>query len=311
MISSQTSRSGPGRQRAGDRDALALAARELAGEARGEARRAGAPARAGRRPRPRAARRDEAAQDARRARDDLVGDAQARVERVVRVLEDDLDPAAGLARAAAREPLERARRRAGCGRADGSCSPATQRAIVVLPEPDSPTSARHSPRRERRTTRRRPRRRRVGPGAVAGAQALDREQPRVRLLAAPRGRAARSTLERRRVPPVEAARARGRGRPRPPAAPRPCRRSSALRAARRERAAGAGARPTPTAMPGMPLQPPRRRVVGDRRDEPARVRVARPPRAPPRPAPPRRCGRRTSPRCGRRCCATTARSWLT
>ena len=102
----------------------------------------------------------------------------------------------------------------------------------------------------------------------------------------------RLELERAASAPLEAAHGVARRRPPPAAAASRVAALDPLRAARRERA------------PGGPLadadrdardaaEPTRRDVIRDRRDEPARVRVPRPREQLRRPAPPRRCARRT------------------
>ena len=292
---------GPRGQRAGDRDALALAAGELAGEAR-SARRAGQAHALQQLAdlRPAASRRDRPRRTPRGPRD-RVADALARVERVVRVLEDDLDAAPGLARAVPGHGPRAAAPSSRMRPPEGACSPATQRAIVVLPQPDSPTSARHSPRCERRTTRRRPPR--VVVGAASRSPRAGPRPPAARASAAraaPARSAARSTTRAAACAASRSsARAWPRPRPRTPAAaPRADLAAAAGSAARRR--SPAGARPTPTATPGMPLQPPRHGVVGDRGDEAARVRVARRAQQLLARAPPRRRARRTSRRRGRR-----------
>ena len=73
-------------------------------------------------------------------------DAHARIERRVRILEDDLHVAAGAAAAPrARTPARRDRRTA-ISPEVGSISRRMQRPVVVLPLPDSPTRPNVSPR---------------------------------------------------------------------------------------------------------------------------------------------------------------------
>ena len=77
---------------------------------------------------------------------DGVQDAVPRVECVVRVLEDDLDAAALFSRPVLRRRCQRGRPSRRTRPDHGSWSPATQRAILVFPLPDSPTRATASPR---------------------------------------------------------------------------------------------------------------------------------------------------------------------
>ena len=94
----------------------------------------------------------QAAQDPRRPRDSII-DLMPRIERLGRILENDLNPPPRLARAvfaaaASCTPLRQ------MVPLTGTCRPAMQRAMVVLPEPDSPTRATHSPCRSSRDTSR-------------------------------------------------------------------------------------------------------------------------------------------------------------
>ena len=250
MISSQTIRSGRAASGARDRDALALAARELA-------RDSGRPC-AGRQPheleqaqRLRARlRAPEAAEHARRR-------ATISSRRVCRGLSDSYGFWKTIWHAAARS---RGRSLGARGerlaveqdpcRRSGWCSPTTQRAIVVLPLPDSPTSATHSP------------------GATANEMSCGGDDGSWRRAGAPpsarrprssgacspprRPRARGASPAARRVDPLPLEAAHGR----------PGATASSVghllvaarhpqRAARRE-AQPAGRSPTPTATPGMP-----------------------------------------------------------
>ena len=204
---------------------------------------------------------------------DLVGDPTARVERVGRVLEDDLDPAAGFARARLR-PAARSGAPSNVIRpAEGACRPATQRAIVVLPEPDSPTSARHSPAAsgEGDVVRRDDR---LVAAAVDRAEPLDRESSAAGQPAASRTASGGCSVERRAS---SATRSSG-----PRAAPRPSSSGGTSSSQRSTRcgqrganAQPAGRSPTPTATPGIPRTRRGATWSGIERDEPARVRVPR------------------------------------
>ena len=140
---------GPADQRTGDRDALTFAARQLIGEAVGVAGGQATRARASRRPCGRA-RSSTRHRSIKRAGDRLADRAPG-LQRAVRVLEHVLDS----------QPLgRRASRADGASRSEPSrispvhsrCRPPIERDSVVLPEPDSPTSARHSPRSTCRST---------------------------------------------------------------------------------------------------------------------------------------------------------------
>ena len=298
VISSQTSRSGSRRERAGDRDALALAARELAGEARRRGAPAGAPARAGRRPRPRASRRD-------RPRSTRAGRAISSATRWRGLSESyGFWKTIWIRRRASRGrrlrlALRAARRRAGSARPTAR---AGRRRSARSSSCRSPT------RRRARGTRR---------GARSNETSVDRDDR----LVAP-GRSRRAAPRPRAAARLACAASRGGQRlARPRAAASRATRSSATAWPRRDLDAerrhppsqratrcgqrGANAQPaarSPDADGDArdPAQPARRDVVGDRGDEPARVRVARPRAAPRRRARSRRCGRRTSRRCGRR-----------
>ena len=272
---------GPRRERARDRDALALAARELAREAPGESGAAGAPARAAPRPRPAPPRSD-------RPRRTRAGRAIASATRW-----------RGLSESYGFWKTIWIRRRASLGRSfalaassspssvirppAGGCRPAMQRAIVVLPLPDSPTSATHSPGGERE--------RDVLGGdhrvdaAVDGAQPLDRKQRRLLGDAAhldraprPRGQASAATRSSARAvhrpqaragaaPPRSAPRAAGsavrtrsragaRRRRRPP---RACRAAGAARRGRGSRRRGRACTDGAARRARLPTGPPRRR----------------------------------------------------
>ena len=260
---------GARRERAGHRNPLALAARELAWKPAREARRQPHALQQAGDLRPRLRAR-EAAQHACRPRD-LVGDAAARVQRVGRVLEDDLDPPSRFAGSRIARALVAARRR---GRSVPPTARASRPRIVQSSSYPSRTRRRARCTRLRRAQRRRPRQRRQ-------SRAGCRERPR-----APRRRAGR-----RRARLVQSRRAA----PEAPAPACDATRSSARRdGARWLRARGAsishratrcgqrganaqpaGRSPTPTATPGMPCSLPRHEVIRDRRDQPSRIRVPR------------------------------------
>ena len=148
-------------------------------------------------------------------------DAVPRVERLVRVLEDDLDPAARVERPAARRARRAAGRRARSVPTPARAGRRRSARSVVLPLPDSPTSATHSPRRDLRTRRR-------------GHDGRGPPRPDAR-------RAAPSTSSSGR-PAARRPATRGRSAARPAAAPLPAR-SSAPRGHRRlGSSAGAPAR---------------------------------------------------------------------
>ena len=142
--SSQTISFGLQRQRAGDAEALPLAAGELV---RILGRRLGAQADAGEQPlhplAPLGA--GHAGEVAQRLGDDLAG-RQARVERGVRVLEDDLQVLPALAHAARPTASVSSSPSSFTEPEVGSTRRSTDFAVVVLPQPDSPTSASVSPR---------------------------------------------------------------------------------------------------------------------------------------------------------------------
>ena len=240
---------GTRRERARDRDALPLAARQLGREPRRPCAPAGGRARAA--PSTSAARLGarQAAQHAGRPRD-LVGDAPPRVERVGRVLEDDLDPPARLARAAPRLAAPAARRR-------GGCVPPTARA-------GRRRSARSSSCRSR--TRRRARGTRpaatVNDTSAAATtvswrlpctarEPLDLEQRRRRARTRVAHGEHRLEPDRRRLAPLEAAHVVAAARP-PRAAAAPRAQRSTRCAQRGANAQPGGRSPTPTATPGMP-----------------------------------------------------------
>ena len=265
---------GPRGERARHRDSLQLAAGQLGREAAAPR----APGRRTRSSRSSTSARASARESPRRTRAgprDLVGDAPPRVERVGRVLEDDLDAPPRLARTRLRTSPRAARRRSTIRPADGSCRPTTQRAIVVFPEPDSPTRARHSPAATVNDTSRR------GDHRLVAAAGAPRASPSTWSSGAARpgvasarraagssrsGGVSRHSKQRTSWPGATALRA---------AAARP--RTASTRCAQRGANAQPGGRsPTPTATPGMPLEPARRDVIRDRRDQAARVRMPRP-----------------------------------
>ena len=131
-------------ERPGDRDPLALAARELVGVARGIG---------GIQPHVLEQRRDAlpncaAAAGGRRVErpGDGVADGAARVERGVGILEDVLDLLPHRVRARRARARQRLAREADAGPCAGAIRPLIARAMVDLPLPDSPTSAKVSPR---------------------------------------------------------------------------------------------------------------------------------------------------------------------
>ena len=201
----------------------------------------------------------EVAQHPCRARDRVV-DAVSRVEGVEGVLEDDLDPAARLRRARPRLSRPARSPASGSGRQPARAGPATQRAIVVLPLPDSPTSATHSPAPSENDTSSAATTCSCA-AAVHRPQTLDREQRRGRAHG-PLGRTQRK-LERRAF-----AATRSSARAAPSRCPRAA--GSALshrstRCGQRGAKAQPGGRsPTPTATARHADEPARRAVVGDR-----------------------------------------------
>ena len=118
-------------ERAGDADALALAAGELVREAPRRARGRGRRARAARRSGRVAPRRGPRRCDVEGLADDLV-DAQARVEAGIRILEDDLHAPAIGAHGAVRQACAGRRRRTRSRPPVGSMSRRTQRPAVRL-----------------------------------------------------------------------------------------------------------------------------------------------------------------------------------
>ena len=142
--SSQTISFGLQRQRAGDAEALPLAAGELVRILR---RRLGAQADAGEQPlHPLAPLGPgHAGEVAQRLGDDLAR-RQARVERGVRVLEDDLQVLAGAGASRSAESVVSSSPSSFTEPEVGSTRRTTDFAVVVLPQPDSPTSASVSPR---------------------------------------------------------------------------------------------------------------------------------------------------------------------
>ena len=139
--SSATRNSGAGCERAGQPDALALAAGELVriALARAPAARPTCASSAATRGPPLAARAET--MDRQPVRH-LRADAPARVEARIRVLEHELHPPP---QAAARRRASSCRRTARVP-ALGASSPSSSRPIVLLPEPHSPTSPTASPR---------------------------------------------------------------------------------------------------------------------------------------------------------------------
>ena len=188
----------------------------------------------------------QAAQDAGRPRD-RVGDAMAGVERVVRVLEDDLDPPARLARADPSPWRRAARRRAGSARRPGRAGRRCSGRSSSCRCPTRRRARRTAPggARRRRRPRRRPRRSRAvdGPRAPRPRAAAPSSAPTARLdaLGDLEGGVRRHSKQRTR---------------RPPAISSSGGISSSQRATRcGQRGANAqpgGRSPTPTATPGMP-----------------------------------------------------------
>ena len=279
------------RERAGDADALPLAAGERVGEAVGRRLRAARRGRAARRTRARRSRATADAVRAQRLLDDLLH-LHARVQRRVRVLEDHLRAAAEPRAARARRARRRRRRRTGPALDSGRYSRSSVRPSVVLPQPglahDAPAS-----RRGRASATRRRRRAATGRGRPSRARRRGTRPPR-----RARRRASRGALARPRGTPTAAAPSRvdrlerridlgadGDG----------ARAAGAERAARRqlpERRRRAGDRRQ--AADELAVEPRHRRAAG-----PTRVRVARASRTRRAPAPPRRSGPRTSRRRGR------------
>ena len=106
-------------------------------------------------------------QAAQRMRDAVEG-GEARVQAVVRILEDDLDVAAQRRsmEVARRDARRSARRRTGCRRSSDRSAGRSCARACSCPSPNSPTRPRLSPARDARTKRRRPR--------CAGGEVLDR-----------------------------------------------------------------------------------------------------------------------------------------
>ena len=278
MISSQTSRSG----RAASARAIATRWRSPPESSPGKrsAMRGGQPhaLEQPRRPRPRASRARRGRAASRAGPRDRVADAVARVERVVRVLEDDLDAPARLARAAA----SRARRE----RLAVEQDPARRRRVQARRRSARSSSCRSRTRRRarrtrprrRRTRRRRPRRPCSWRLPCTAREPLDREERRRPSRRRPRERARGSSSS-------GGVRCHSKQRTRVAGADLLERRACSAS----QRATCCGQRGA-NAQPGGPLADADRdardaasrrgaQVVGDRRDQAARVRVARAARA--------------------------------
>ncbi len=240
-----------------------------------------------------------------------VADGAARVERPRRVLEDDLDPPALLDGAPPGQAQHLARRAAITPAAGVGCSPAMQRAIVVLPLPDSPTRATHSPGAHRSRAHVGCRDHRPPPATRCSARSASTRAP-VRRPLSPALR--RRCIGSASIGAVSAASEAAdvvagldriqRAAPRRTLLDGQCR-SGARRRSRLARS------PTPTAMPRHRVERARSRVIGDGRAAGPACTGAVAGRAPPARAPPRPPARRTSRRSGRRSGPTTARSCVT
>ena len=291
-------------KRAGDADALALAAGELVRDSGRRRRQAGGRARAARRC-GRDRRRRGACGGRESASPRIWRTRHARVERAVGVLEDHLDAAvegaAFGAGAARRCPCPRRRMRP----SSGSSSRTRQRASVDLPQPNSPTMPSVSPRRdlERDVVQRMDGRRRAGRARCARpvwptgkrlAASVDRDE---RLASCISGLRHRGDLGRggSRRPAVSSRDGFERAAARLAADGRSRRRSAGERRSRRAGRSGSAACPRST----MSM-----RALGagarDRAEQAARVGMARRGEDLGRRCRSRRCARHTSPPCGRR-----------